>query len=291
MWHSLLNRGPTARSDSSASIDEREETIEVDRLPLPTPRSRSTSGRSALNGIWGAIRLLVPAAGHTNIFPSYSSDGAYVAYARGKGGHGDKTLQLWLAKADGSEPPVELVTANRIVNSQTTLGQHENNMPTWAPPGDLQWIAFNSIRPYGVVYPNGGTQQIWVAAIDPTKLGQRQADGGMVDPSYPAFRFAFQGLGENNHRAFWTLDVRDPPDGGPTCSGLGSVCGPDVTCCSALACSYDWELGQTCQTPNDAGVCLSVGAACDQTSGASCCSGTACDFGADGGTQCKVILN
>src|SRR6185369_16158141 len=115
--------------------------------------------------------------------PSYSPDGEYIAYARGKGGHGDKTFQLWLVKADGGTPPVELVTANRIVNS----------LPTWAPPGDLQWIAFNSVRPYGVVFPTGGTQQIWVAAIDPSKLGQHGADGGLIDPSFPAFRFAFQG--------------------------------------------------------------------------------------------------
>src|SRR6185436_19694493 len=88
-------------------------------------------------GTWGASRSLVAAAGLTNLFPSYSPDGAYVAYARGKGGHGDKTFQLWLIKADGTQAPVELVTANRIVNSAPTLGQHENTMPTWAPPGDL----------------------------------------------------------------------------------------------------------------------------------------------------------
>jgi hypothetical protein len=240
------------------------------------------------NGVWGTIRSLVPAAGLSNLFPSYSPDGSYVAYARGRGGHGDKTLQLWLAKTDGSEPPVELVTANRIVNSQTTLGQHENNMPTWAPPGDLHWIAFNSVRAYGVVYPTGGTQQIWVTAIDTAKFGQQQADGGMVDPSYPAFRFAFQGLAEDNHRAFWTLDLRDPPDGGPTCANLGSVCGSGITCCVGLDCLPNAALGQSCQTPN-VGACLASGAACDQTSGPSCCSGSFCDVGTDGGTQCLGV--
>ncbi len=245
---------------------------------------------SYANGAWGAVRTLVAAGGQTNLFPSYSPDGAYVAYSRGKGGHGDKTLQLWLAKADGSVPPVELVTANRVVNSATTAGQHENNMPTWAPPGDLHWIAFNSVRPYGVVFPTGGTQQIWVTAIDPAKLGQKLPDGGMVDPSFPAFRFAFQGLAENNHRAFWTLDVRDPPDGGPTCKSGGSVCGAGVTCCAGLTCITAGGLS-TCQTPNDAGACLMLGDPCSQTAGAACCFGLVCDVGADGGTNCANIIN
>jgi hypothetical protein len=239
-------------------------------------------------GAWGAVSTLVPAAGFTNLFPSYSPDGTYVAYSRGKGGHGDKTLQLWLAKAGGGEPPVELVTANRIVNSVVTTGQHENNMPTWAPPGDLHWVAFNSVRPYGVVFPTGGTQQIWVTAIDPAKLGQKQADGGLVDPSYPAFRFAFQGLGENNHRAFWTLDVREPPDGGPICTGLASPCGAGVTCCAPLVCTPGGELGQSCQTP---GGCLDAGTSCNQTSGLSCCASLVCDVLPDGGgPACQQII-
>ncbi len=243
------------------------------------------------SGAWQATRTLVPAAGQSNLFPSYSPDGRYVAYARGKGGHGDKTLQLWLVKADGSEPPVELGTANRVVNDQLTLGQHENNMPTWAPPGDLLWIAFNTVRPYGVVYPNGGTQQIWVAAVDPAKLGKREADGGMVDPSYPAFRFAFQGLAENNHRAFWTLDVRDPPDAGPSCSGLGSVCATASQCCAGLDCLANGELGKTCQSPSDAGACVPLGVACSQTSGAACCASGVCDGVPDGGSECRGIIN
>lgn len=241
------------------------------------------------NGTWGAVRTLVEASGLTNLFPSYSPDGAYVAYARGKGGHGDKTFQLWLAKADGTQTPVELVTANRVVNSQMTAGQHENNMPTWAPPGDFHWVAFNSVRPYGVVYPNGGTQQIWVAAIDPAKLGTKQ------DPSFPAFRFSFQGLAENNHRAFWTLDVRDPPDAGPSCAGLGSVCGGSTSCCTGLTCSPNSDLGHTCQTPPpaDAGACLTLGATCDQTSGPACCNSLVCDLTADGGAfacQSSIVI-
>jgi hypothetical protein len=204
-------------------------------------------------------------------------------------------LQLFLKKADGSEAAVELLNANRSVNnclgvvcdaSGRTNGQYENNMPTWAPPGDLNWVAFNSRRPYGVVYPNGGTQQIWVAAIDPSKLGAVQSDGGVVDPSYPAFRFAFQDLAENNHRAFWTLDVRAPdPD---TCVASGGTCTANTVCCQGTTCQAASTSSYTCQPPQqDAGVaCLSIGTVCSQTGGAPCCEGTFCDLAPDGSPRC-----
>jgi hypothetical protein len=231
------------------------------------------------SGTWGTPRVLVPAGGLTNLFPSFSPDGHHVAYARGKGGHGDKTLQLFIASVDGGTP-IELVTANRIVNSQMTAGQHENNMPTWAPPGDYDWIAFNSVRPYGVVYPTGGTQQIWVAAIDRNKLAQG------LDPSFPAFRFAFQGLGENNHRAYWTLDVRDTPDAG-RCAPLGAACSANAPCCAGTNCLSNVEFGNICQVPvPDAGACLPDGMACDQTSGPTCCGLSVCDVTVDGGYAC-----
>lgn len=232
------------------------------------------------DGGWSGARVLVPAAGQSNLFPSFSPDGHHVAYARGKGGHGDKTLQLYLVSVDGGAP-IELVTANRVVGSQLTNGQFENNMPTWAPPGDYDWIAFNSLRPYGVVYPNGGTQQIWVAAVDRSKLAQG------VDPSFPAFRFAFQGLGENNHRAYWTLDVRAPPDAG-SCVAFGGPCGTGAACCYPTTCQPTAEFGSICQPPSpDAGACLTDGQACDQTGGAPCCGVNVCDVTGDGGAECR----
>ena len=160
-------------------------------------------------GSWGTPKVLVePPQGLSDLFPMFSPDGQWIAYAQGKGGHDDLTAQLFVVDAAGAAPPVELVNANRVVSNAMTDGQHQNSEPTWAPPGDLDWIAFNSMRAYGVVRP-AGTQQIWVAAVDPAKLGTGQ------DPSFPAFRVPFQGLDENDHRAFWTLDVRQgPPDNG-----------------------------------------------------------------------------
>ena len=189
-----------------------------------------------------------------------------------------------MVKADGSQSAVELVTANRVVTNTTTAGQYENNMPTWAPDGDFDWVAFNSLRPYGAVFPNGGTQQIWVAAIDKSKLGTG------VDPSYPAFRFAFQDLNENNHRAFWTLDVRVPNE---TCKPAGSDCvaGASNGCCPGTSCLQSGELTYFCQVPSDGGACIATGAACSQTGGADCCTGNVCDVAPDGGTICWTQLN
>jgi hypothetical protein len=193
-------------------------------------------------GKWGMPSVIVAptmamkgdkgAPGGSNLFPMHSPDGKWIAFSRGKGGHGDLTSQLWLVPSKGGTP-VELVNANKVVSNQMGDGLTENNQPTWAPPGDYNWVAFNSQREYGLVLPKG-TQQIWVAAIDLAKAAQGR------DASYPAFHLQFQGLEEDNHRAYWTLDVRDPPkdqpkpvppaDGG-VCVPANMTCAPGVDVC------------------------------------------------------------
>ena len=148
--------------------------------------------------------------------------------------------------------PTELTHSPAGATEQTTDGLTENNQPTWAPPGDYHWIAFNSQREYGFVLGKG-TQQIWVAAVDPAKLG------GGADPSYPAFRLQFQGLTEDNHRAYWTLDVRDtpvtPPPPSPDagmCVATSAKCDPVAdTCCErGVHCdSQDDGMTYTCMPP------------------------------------------
>ena len=71
----------------------------------------------------------------TNLFPMHSPDGQWIAFSRGKGGHGDLTAQLWLVPAKGGTP-VELVNGNRVVSNAMGDGLTENSQPTWAPPGD-----------------------------------------------------------------------------------------------------------------------------------------------------------
>jgi hypothetical protein len=209
---------------------------------------------------WGAPAVLVAGAANklgppglgSNLFPMHSPDGKWIAFSRGKGGHDDLTALLHVVGAK-TGTPVELTAANRVVSNQMTDGLFQNSQPTWAPAGDYHWIAFNSQREYGLILPKG-TQQIWVAAVDPAKLG------GSEDPSFPAFRLQFQGLQEDNHRAYWTLDVRDaptapppppPPDGG-MCIPTGMKCDPVTdTCCNTTdRCdSQDDGMTYNCRPP------------------------------------------
>ncbi|MFO0614940.1 MAG: hypothetical protein U0414_20290 [Polyangiaceae bacterium] len=198
------------------------------------------------NGSWGApTAFLAPPPMKSNLFPMFSPAGDWIAFAQGKGGHGDLTAQLQVI-ASNSGTPIDLFNANRITNNATTNGQYQNSQPTWAPPGDYDWIAFNSQRPYGVVLPKG-TQQIWVAAVDLKKAEQG------ADPSFPAFRVPFQGLQENNHRAFWTLDVADGSGGGGGAGGAGSSS-------SSGGCMSILGEGQTCDPIAD---CCQTGLLCD----------------------------
>jgi hypothetical protein len=207
------------------------------------PANASLARISYTADAWGQpVVFLPPPSGKTNLFPMFSYNGEWIAFSQGKGGHGDVEAQL-MVMASQNGTPIELINANRVTSNQMTDGQYQNSQPTWAPPGDYEWIAFNTKRAYGVVLP-AGTQQIWVAAIDPERAKTGQ------DPSFPAFRVPFQGLYENNHRAYWTLDIGDggggSGGGGPGCSdilGEGAPCDPVNDCCQA---------GTTCDT-NDNG--------------------------------------
>lgn len=215
------------------------------------------------NGAWGAPSVFIePAAGKTLNWPMFSPNADWIAYNLGKGGHKDEQAQLMLISAAGG-PQIELINANRVVNNKMTDGIHQNTGPTWAPPGDLHWVAFNSQREYGVIL-HGGRNQIWVAAVDIEKAKQG------VDPSYPAFRVPFQGLDEANHRAFWTLDIADPAGtgggggagggggGGNGGAGGGSASSGPAPCADILT------IGEACDPIHD---CCETGSYCDSNDG------------------------
>lgn len=182
--------------------------------------------------------------GDTYAYPMFDPTSQWIAYTHATGAS-DKNdaAKLFVAPAQANAMEIDLVNANTIVADGVVAVGIANNMPTWAPmekAEDIRWIAFASKRDYGLVLGNGSSlgkekQQLWVAAIDPAKLGSG-------DPSYAAFRLPFQLLDENNHRPFWAEDALLPCDGGPCPDGGAPDANPDVPCafdgddCSITAC-------------------------------------------------------
>ncbi len=194
-----------------------------------------------------------PGAG-TFGFPMFDPEGDELVYTNGN--------TLFLIPPSGGTG-VELAAASTIVND-AVAAPSENSMPTWAPPGDLHWIAWNSQRPYGLLTA-GGNNQIWVAAVDLSKLPQ--------DPSYPGFWLPFQNLTDKNHRAFWALDVRTDYDGGFPDAGPLPDAGPPIDGGSVA----------------DAGACVPLGNPCAPAT-STCCdpngAGDYCGTVSDGGNAC-----
>jgi Tol biopolymer transport system component len=144
--------------------------------------------------------------------PIFSPDSAWIAFSRGDcESEGDPSAELIVTRAERGAPMDHLVRMNTDV-AGAALSNLTNGMPTWGPriKSNVAWIAFTSTRNYGlVIAPGTGVlhrvgwpvRQLWVAAIDMTKLGTGQ------EASYPAFRMPSQDYDENNHRPFWTVDV------------------------------------------------------------------------------------
>jgi Tol biopolymer transport system component len=156
----------------------------------------------ASTNTFGAIQTLVPnAPGASNFYPSWSPDGQWLLFTRTTGNsYSDDSAQVWVVKADGSQPPIKLAAAG-------PAAQQMNSWARWAPfqqtfgPNQtpLYFITFSSVRPFGVRAKVG--TQIWMAPFFPSKAAAGQ------DPSGPAFRMPFQRIDTSNHIAQWTQAV------------------------------------------------------------------------------------
>jgi hypothetical protein len=149
--------------------------------------------------------------GVNNYYPSWSPDGQWVLFNRSDVGTAYNSLNasLWVVKADGSAPPIQLSAFNQAAGGLT------NSWGRWAPFAQtvgenrepIFWITVSSKRNFGVRRVNSvdlenlKTPQIWMAPFYTGRAAARQ------DPTTPAFRLPFQNLTSNNHIAQWTERV------------------------------------------------------------------------------------
>ncbi len=159
--------------------------------------------------------------GGNNFYPSWSPDGQWVLFNRAPGGdaYNNVNSSLWVVKADGSMPPIQLTAFNAVAGGLT------NSWGRWAPfqqtvggnADPIFWVTVSSKRDFGVrrlnsqqpdLQPNGTneddkTPQIWMAPFFSSRATANQ------DPTTPAFRLPFQNLMSNNHIAQWTERIVD----------------------------------------------------------------------------------
>jgi len=153
---------------------------------------------------------MLVADANNNYYPSFSPDGQWVLFNRsddnsGNGAYNDTNAQLWVVKADGTQPPIQLGHAD------TTAGLY-NSWGRWAPSSQtlganqdpMFWITVSSQRNFGVRLVNQGRPQIWMTPFFPA----RAASG--IDPSEASFRLPFQNIDSNNHIAQWTEQIIAP---------------------------------------------------------------------------------
>lgn len=153
-----------------------------------------------VNHTFGVETPLV-AVGANNFYPSWSPDGQYILFNRTDAGnaYNNANASLWVVKADGSAPPVELVTMNRGLGLTNSWGRWAPFPQTLGANNDrIYWITVSSKRDFGVRLVGAQRPQIWMTAFFPDRAG---------DPSAPAFRLPMQNIEGNNHIAQWTERV------------------------------------------------------------------------------------
>ncbi|MEJ7602352.1 MAG: hypothetical protein WKG01_30935 [Kofleriaceae bacterium] len=147
--------------------------------------------------------------GVNNFYPSWSPDGQYVLFNRSdtngvNGAYNNGNASLWVIKADGAAPAVELVAANQGLGLTNAWGRWAPFSQTIGTAGEqIYWVTVSSKRAFGTRLATG-TPQIWM-----TPFRVATAAAGQ-DPSVSAFRLPFQNLTSSNHIAQWTERVVNP---------------------------------------------------------------------------------
>ncbi|MGE5186059.1 MAG: TolB family protein [Acidobacteriota bacterium] len=157
---------------------------------------------------FGAVSMLVAdAPSASNYYPSWSPDGQWILFTRTSGNsYDDATAEIWVVKADGSQPPIQLIAADSGMALTNSWARWTPFQQTFGPQSEpVFYITFSSKRQFGV-RPLSSSQwgldpQIWMAPFFPDRAIAGQ------DPTGPAFRLPFQLLESGNHIAQWTQAV------------------------------------------------------------------------------------
>lgn len=153
---------------------------------------------------FGTPTVLV-ADGNNNYYPSWSPDGQWVLFNKATDGgtsYNDASTELWVVKADGSQPPVRLANADAAANATNSWGRWAPFAQTFGANDEpMFWVTVSSKRDFGVRLVGLGQPQIWMSPFFPDR-----AAAGM-DPTVPMFRLPFQDINHNNHIAQWTQQI------------------------------------------------------------------------------------
>lgn len=142
-----------------------------------------------------------------NYYPSFSPDGQWVLFNRAATGtaYNNGNATLWVVKADGSQPAIQLDAANAGLGLTNSWGR-------WAPFAQsmgannepMYWVTVSSTRDFGVRLVGANRPQLWMTPFYPERAAAQQ------DPSLASFRLPFQNIDSNNHIAQWTEQIVAP---------------------------------------------------------------------------------
>ena len=142
--------------------------------------------------------------GGDNYYPSWSPDGEWVLFNRSPSNanaYNATDATLWVVKADGSQPPIQLTVANDGSALTNSWGRWAPFAQTYQSGEKMFWITVSSKRNFGTRLFGVGRPQLWMTPFFPSRATAQQ------DPSAPAFWLPFQNIVSNNHIAQWTEKV------------------------------------------------------------------------------------
>lgn len=213
--------------------------------------------------------------GVTDARPTWSPDGALVAFAHGTRSVSARDVALpaplsalYLVPRDGTAAPIRLERGMGEAGPVDAFWPYFSPFATEERDGTrLFWLAFYSRQDYGNARAGTrgtGRRQLWVTAIDPARAARGD------DPSSAPYWIGGQDAHADNVAALWA------PTG---CRGRGESCGASSECCSGNCMPADPSRPDelVCLPPTS---CRRAGDSCEDAS--DCCAGLECNLGVCG---------